>query len=165
MFLRFYDAVVGTAVVTAFSVMLVAALLGTVTRYITFLPVITWGEELTRFAGIWSVFLVSGISVRHGAHLGIDMVTRLLPRPLQLAVSLAIYVLMLAFALLLLVYGIEFAGENMNQLSAALLWRMGLVDLCIPLGGALMGIEIVAVIWRHLHGREAFKPRIGGPIE
>ena len=58
-----------------------AALIGTVSRYLTFLPIISWGEEVTRFAGIWSVFLVAGLTIRQGAHLGVDfLTTRFSPR-------------------------------------------------------------------------------------
>jgi C4-dicarboxylate transporter DctQ subunit len=153
-----YDAVIKTAAFIAFTAMLIAALIGTVTRYLTFLPVVTWGEEVTRFAGIWSVFLVSGLGIRHGTHLGVDMVTRLMRPGLRLAVHLAVYALMLAFCVLLLVAGCRLVLENMDQLSPALEWPMGALYACIPLGAVLMSIEIVPIMAGLAHGRPAPRP-------
>ena len=78
---RWYDRLITTLVVVAVSVMLGAALVGTVSRYLTFLPSVSWGEEVTRFAGIWSVFLVAGLTIRQGAHLGVDFLTARPPGP------------------------------------------------------------------------------------
>ncbi|MBM3600137.1 MAG: TRAP transporter small permease [Alphaproteobacteria bacterium] len=143
---RWYDRIIIALVFVSFSVMLGAALIGTLARYLTFLPVITWGEEVTRFAGIWSVFLVSGLSIRRGAHLGVDMFTRLMTPKIQRLVALAVFLMVLGFVLILLVYGIVLSADNLAQISPALEWRMGLVYLCIPIGAALMSFELVIVI-------------------
>jgi len=132
--------------------MLIAALLGTLTRYMTFLPVIAWGEEVTRFAGIWSVFLVSGLSIRHSAHLGVDIFTRLLSARAWLIGQVVIFALMMSFVLIILVFGLRVSLDNLGQFSPALQWRMGLVYLCMPIGGALMAIELVGVTRRALRG-------------
>ena len=42
---RWYDRVVTTLVVVAVTVMLGAALVGTVSRYLAFLPSISWGRR------------------------------------------------------------------------------------------------------------------------
>jgi TRAP-type transport system small permease protein len=149
---RWYDRLVTTLVVVAVGVMLGAALVGTVSRYLTFLPSISWGEEVTRFAGIWSVFLVAGLGIRHGAHLGVDLLTGRWPPGVRRLVRLFGYGLILAFAGLLLVYGVRIAVENLGQYSPALEWPMGLVYLCIPLGAALMIVEVVGLGWRLLRG-------------
>jgi TRAP-type C4-dicarboxylate transport system permease small subunit len=162
---RIYDGIVSALVVVAFSVMLIAALAGTATRYLTFLPVVTWGEELTRYGGIWSVFLVSGITIRHGAHLGVDMLTARLPLPLRRALAWAIYLIMLAFMVILVVYGVNQSMHNMQQRSASLQLPMGLVTSCIPIGGVLMIVELLGVMWRDWKGLPPFLPRIGEGIE
>ncbi len=149
---RWYDQVVTTLVVVAVSVMLGAALIGTVSRYFTFLPIISWGEEVTRFAGIWSVFLVAGLTIRHGAHLGVDfLTTRFSPRARR-RVALLNGGLILAFSSLLLVYGLRLAAENMTQYSPALEWSMGIVYLCVPIGAVLMVVEIIGVMRRLARG-------------
>jgi TRAP-type C4-dicarboxylate transport system permease small subunit len=149
---RGYDRLVTTLVVVAVSVMLGAALIGTVSRYLTFLPIISWGEEVTRFAGIWSVFLVAGLTIRHGAHLGVDfLTTRFSPRARRV-IALVNGTLILAFSSLLVVYGVRLAAENMTQYSPALEWSMGLVYLCIPIGAVLMVVETIGVMRRLARG-------------
>ena len=162
---RWYDRVVTTLVVVAVTVMLGAALVGTVSRYLTFLPSISWGEEVTRFAGIWSVFLVAGLTIRHGAHLGVDfLTTRLPPRvrsagaPRQLCADPRLLGT-------LLVYGIRLAAENMDQYSPALEWSMGVVYLCIPIGAALMIVERLGVTRRLLRGDPEPRPPAGVMVE
>lgn len=162
---RWYDRVIVTLVVTAFSTMLIAALLGTLTRYMTFLPVITWGEEVTRFAGIWSVFLVSGLSVRHGAHFGVDVLTRMLRPQAQRIGLIAIDLVMMSFVLIIIIYGIRVSLDNLDQYSPALQWRIGLVYLCMPIGGVLMAIELVGVIRRTLGGDPPHPPIYAGAPE
>jgi TRAP-type C4-dicarboxylate transport system permease small subunit len=149
---RAYDGVVRALVFVAFSVMLGAALAGTISRYLPFLPTIAWGEEVTRYAGIWSVLLVSGLGLRRGAHLGVDMVTSRLPAGARRLVYLLVHALILAFLLLLLVAGIRLVRENTGQLSPALEWSMGWVYLCLPIGAGLMLVEVLALLGRALRG-------------
>jgi C4-dicarboxylate transporter DctQ subunit len=162
---RVYDEVIRTAAFVAFTVMLGAALAGTVARYLPFLPSISWGEEVTRYAGIWSVFLVAGLGLRQGAHLGVDMLTARLPAPVRRVLYLAVYALVLAFAGLLLVYGIRLAAENMDQVSSALEWPMGLIYLCVPIGGALMIVETLGLLYRAVRGLPPPRPPLEGAVE
>jgi TRAP-type C4-dicarboxylate transport system permease small subunit len=160
-----YDRVVAALVFVAFSVMLGAALIGTVSRYFTFLPIVTWGEEVTRFAGIWAVFLVSGISLRHGAHFGVDTLTRALSPRAERAVAVISFLLVAAFLLVLLIYGVRVSAENMVQYSPALEWKIGIIYLCIPIGAILMLIETIAILRRIIRGEPAFEPPISGVVE
>ena len=153
-----YDFIIKTATFAAFSIMLLAALAGTMARYLPFMPTIAWGEEITRYAGIWSVFLVAGIGIRSGTHLGVDLFTRLLPQRARQVNFIIVYSLMLSFALLLLYYGSKIVIENTGQYTAALEWPMAWVYLCIPLGAILMIIEIVPILWRLFHGRVPVHP-------
>ncbi len=155
---RVYDEVVQGAAFVAFTVMLVAALLGTVSRYATFLPVVAWGEEVTRYAGIWAVFLVSGLGLRHGSHLGVDLLTHRLSPGAHRALYRVVYALVLAFAALLLVAGVRLVRENMAQLSPALEWPMGLVYLCVPIGAGLMIVETVGLLRRSWQGLPPPRP-------
>lgn len=162
---RWYDRVVTTLVVVAVTVMLGSALVGTVSRYLTFLPSISWGEEMTRFAGIWSVFLVAGLTIRHGAHLGVDFLTARLPPRARSGLRLVNCVFILAFSGLLLVYGLRLAAENMGQYSPALEWSMGAIYLCIPIGAALMIVEGLGVARRLLRRGPEPTPPVGVMVE
>lgn len=165
MLARWYDRIVTTCVVVAVGVMLGAAFVGTVSRYLPFLPSISWGEEVTRFAGIWSVFLVAGLTIRRGAHLGVDLLTASLSAEIRHLVHLVNCGLILAFSGLLLVYGLRLAMENMAQYSPALEWSMGVVYLCVPIGAALMIVEAISVMRRLLGGEPPAPPAVTGIVE
>ena len=162
---RWYDRLVTTLVVLAVSAMLGAALVGTVSRYLTFLPIISWGEEVTRFAGIWSVFLVAGLTIRRGAHLGVDFLTTRFPLRVRRLIGIFNGGLILAFSGLLLVYGLRLAADNLAQYSPALEWSMGLVYLCIPIGAALMIVEGIGVMARLARGDPPAVPPVTGIVE
>ena len=153
-----YDTVIKTATFTAFSIMLLAALAGTMARYLPFMPTIAWGEEVTRYAGIWSVFLVAGLGIRSGTHLGVDLFTRKLPPRARQANFIVVYSLMMGFAVLLLRYGIQIVIENTGQYSAALEWPMAWIYFCVPLGAALMIVEIVPILYRLSKGQVPSHP-------
>jgi TRAP-type C4-dicarboxylate transport system permease small subunit len=65
---------------------------------------------------------------------------------------------MIGFALLLLWYGIKIVMENTGQYSAALEWPMAWVYFCVPLGAALMIVEIVPILWRLSKGQAPAHP-------
>lgn len=153
-----YDGIIKTATFTAFSIMLLAALAGTIARYLPFMPTIAWGEEVTRYAGIWSVFLVAGLGIRSGTHLGVDLLTRMLSPKARQANFVVVYSLMMGFALLLLHYGVKVVFENTGQYSAALEWPMAWIYLCVPVGATLMIVEIVPILYGLVQGRMPVNP-------
>jgi TRAP-type C4-dicarboxylate transport system permease small subunit len=79
--------------------------------------------------------------------------------------NLISFALVATFLLILLVYGVRIASENMVQYSPALEWKMGIVYLCIPIGALLMLIETVLIVWRILRGEPAYAPPMYGLIE
>jgi C4-dicarboxylate transporter DctQ subunit len=153
-----YDFVTKAATFAAFSIMLLAALAGTMARYLPFMPTIAWGEEVTRYAGIWSVFLVAGLGIRNGTHLGVDLLTRTFSRKLRRANFTIVYSLMMGFALLLLHYGVKIVVENTGQYSAALEWPMAWIYLCVPVGAVLMIVEIIPILLRLFKGEVPAHP-------
>ena len=69
-----------------------------------------------------------------------------------------VFVMVLGFLAVLLVYGLRIVLDNLGQYSPALEWRMGLVYLCIPIGAALMMLEVLIIIAGLLRGRDAPGP-------
>jgi len=53
-------------------------------------------EELSRFLFIWLTFLGATVAMRHGEHLGVDVVVRRLPARLQVPVALLAHALVVA---------------------------------------------------------------------
>lgn len=66
--------------IACLAVMVVVTFVSTAIRYL--IPGwggIYWAEEVTRYTSIWMIFLASGIGVRYGVHLHVDMLTARLP--------------------------------------------------------------------------------------
>src|SRR5437867_2983456 len=61
-------------------------------RFVLGLP-LSWSEEFQKFGHIWMVMLAIPVAYRRGAHLGMDMLLRLLPSRAQRAVGLLTEVL------------------------------------------------------------------------
>ncbi|MEP7183256.1 MAG: TRAP transporter small permease [Betaproteobacteria bacterium] len=66
-------------------------------RFVLGLP-LSWSEEFQKFGHIWMVMLAIPVAYRRGAHLGMDMLLRLLPAVAQRAVGLLTEVLWLGLA-------------------------------------------------------------------
>ena len=97
-----------------------------------------WGEELSLFAFIWSVFLGAAVGVRRRIHLGFDFFAELLPGAGADAQTLVIDLSHPGVALLLLIEGWSFSVLSVRRLSPALGISLFVPTLVIPISGALM---------------------------
>ncbi len=57
-------------------------------RFVLGFP-LSWSEEFQKFGHIWMVMLAIPVAYRRGAHLGMDMLLRLIPDKAQLAVGVS----------------------------------------------------------------------------
>jgi TRAP-type transport system small permease protein len=110
-----------------------------VMRYV-FATSFLWGEELSLFAFIWSVFLGAVVGVRRRIHLGFDFLPELLTGRWAVAQRLVINLSILAVALLLLLEGWTFALLSVQRLSPALGISLFVPTLVIPISGGLMSL-------------------------
>ncbi len=106
---------------------------------------LTWSEELCRYLFVWMVFLGAGVGILHKRHIIIDIVPNLIPGSARKYYDVAINVLILAFTVLLMRYGLVFAQRGMRQNSPAMQIPLGYVYGGIILGGAVMFINTVRV--------------------
>lgn len=67
-------------------------------RFVLGLP-LSWSEEFQKFGHVWMVMLAIPVAYRRGAHLGMDMLLRLMPKAAQTAVGLLTEALWLVLAL------------------------------------------------------------------
>lgn len=116
-----------------------------------------WAEEVIRYSFIWSVFLVSPLVIRRGAHLELDIFVQWLSPRVRRVIALVNGVVILVFLVVLIVQGVVMVRVNMDQLSSALEISMAWVYLAVPLGGLLMVGEYVVIMIRAWRGStEAF---------
>jgi TRAP-type transport system small permease protein len=102
-----------------------------------------WGEELSLFAFIWSVFLGAAVGVRRRIHLGFDFLPELLTGRWADAQRLLIDLSILAVAVLLLVEGWTFSQLSVRRLSPALGISLFVPTLVIPISGGLMVLIVL----------------------
>lgn len=111
-----------------------------VTRYVLNSPS-SYTEELSTYLLIWISLLGTAYAVRLRAHLGIDILTRKLEGRSRQISNLTIYIAIIAFALIVLVYGgsrLVYVTLYLNQLSAAFKVPVGYIYLVLPLSGLII---------------------------
>ena len=107
-----------------------------------------WAEEAVRFSMVWAVLLGSAVVARDRAHIRIDVVENMLPPHIRRRLDIVLDLLMIAFCLILIVTGLQFAGRSMMQSSPSLDFPMWAVYGAMPLGGALQVLFVLSVLRR-----------------
>ena len=102
-------------------------------------------EEIARFSMCWLAMLGSAVALRQGRHLGVRVLVDRLPAGwYDKWFAPLIQLVMLAFFILVTVKGWAFAMRGAYQVSPALFLPMMYPYLCLPVGGALMALSVVA---------------------
>lgn len=109
-------------------------------RYIPGVRVPRWTEETSLILMVWLAMLGSGLGVRAGEHLSMDVVVRQLPARARRWLFRLVWLLVAAFGVYLVVYGAELAGRTMRQTFSATKLPVGLMYWGIPVGGALVAL-------------------------
>lgn len=123
---------------------------GMLARYVTEALTFDWTGEVVIFLVIWAVFLSASELAGRGAHIRVDLVTRLLPRPARrffgvIAALLGIVVgVTLVWSGALVVQGAIDWDERTTSSLQLPLW---LYYLSLPVGAALLSLRLT---WRCL---------------
>ncbi len=104
---------------------------------------LSWSEELARYLFIWVTFLGAEITLRYKEHIGLDFLINNLKGIYKLILSLFIDLIIIGFATIVLISGIELTQSTLNQYSSALGIPVGLVYLAIPVSMTLMIINVI----------------------
>ena len=103
-----------------------------------------YSEEAARYLYVGAVFFGAAAAVRDRSHVGIPFFVEKLPRGAALAVSLAMQSLVLAFCLLVLVWGLRGAGQVWDLPTEAMEIPTGLVLGIVPVTMGFCAIRTVA---------------------
>ncbi|SFR06370.1 TRAP transporter small permease [Desulfoscipio geothermicus] len=134
-----------TIIFTLFIVMVITTFAQVIFRFVFFS--LSWSEELSRYCLVWLTFVGGALGVRKKIHVAVEAVTLLFPRSLKIAVSRFNYVLLAVLAILLIKYGITVSVLNMQQLSPAMHIPIGLSYAALPVGGLLILIFSLELIF------------------
>ena len=129
--------------VTILTIM-VGLVFGNVVARYAFNSAITWAEEVARFLFVWLTFVGASFGLMKGLHLGMDMVVaRLKPRTRSL-IEVVNGFIILAFLGVWVVGGVHLIQSNLDYMSPATGFSMGLVYMIGPFAAALMSVETVS---------------------
>lgn len=106
-------------------------------RYV-FLAPITWYDEFAGYMLVWVTFLGSVVALHQRRHIGFETVVEALPPMWQRAVTLLVYLLIIAFQVVLIVYGWRLTFELKGEMAITLPIPIGFVHVVLPLSGLLM---------------------------
>ncbi len=108
---------------------------------------IVWSEELSRFLLIWLVFLGVFVALRQGAHIQIDNLLEMAPRPVRIIMLVLRNVIMILFLFMLFKGALPVMEVSSMQKSPGLGLNMKYVYGIFPVAVVLM---IITVIWKSI---------------
>lgn len=129
------------ALMAAMALLVIANVIG---RYV-FNHSFVWAEELSRYMMVWVGFLGSGLVLRIGAHLAVDVFQDLLPRRGAQLMRAGVVAVMAGAILAMLWLGVQYVHFAWGQETPVLNWNFGAVYLAIPIGALLMGVYLAFI--------------------
>ncbi len=108
-----------------------------ISRYTGLIPTFLWTEELATFIFVWIVMIGSMVAVWDGTHFDVR-VTRDATSPLlKLFQNGLVYVGIMIFAMLFVVYGIEYVEFGNKQRSVMMRANLAITFISVPIAGAI----------------------------
>jgi TRAP-type C4-dicarboxylate transport system permease small subunit len=123
--------------------------LGVFSRYVL-QQTFTWYDEIARVCFVWMVFLGAAAGVRRGAHFRLHLLVSGLPARGQQAIELFGGLVAIGFALALVHYGWALVELGQFQQTPVMGLSKWWVYLAVPVGGALIALNVLPPTWRSL---------------
>ena len=141
------EAVLRTACIVLFAVMITVVFYEVVMRYLFNAPTF-WSEALARSAMVWLVLLGMALGIRYQEHIRVDFVISLLPPAWQGVAAVVRYLIALAFSAVMLVYGVLLAVPNLDQELPGIEIPVFWVYLAAPVAAFFMLLYLGELIWK-----------------
>lgn len=120
-----------------------------------------WVEEVATTAFVWSVFVGCAAAYKRGMHIGIDVVTSLLPKSFQPFIEVIVHLLMIVINGYIFYLSIVFAKASSIKTTPVLDISSAWVSSAICVGFALMTFHAIRYFLRDI-GRIMDKTARGG---
>lgn len=124
-----------------------------VLRYTTNVS-IEWAEEVARHLMIWLTFIGCGPVLRYGGHIAIENLQDALPRPLAIALRLAIALLLIGLFVFFIWFGLEYMDRTQYQQTPATQISFALIYAALPVGATMTLIHWLLIIKAYILDRE-----------
>lgn len=115
---------------------------------------IAWAQEVTLYTAAWFVLFGASYGVKVGAHIGVDVVVKLLPAPMRSWVTLAALAICLVYCALFLLGAYDYISLmyeiGIEMEDVALPKWMALMIL--PIGFILLVVRFLELAWKVWRG-------------
>jgi TRAP-type C4-dicarboxylate transport system permease small subunit len=132
-------------VIIIFGFMVVSVVLEVIGRYFNF--TISHAVETATFAQIWLTTIGASAALRYGAMFALDTVTRNLGLGTARAFSVLIAALSIVLVVVMFYGGVLMTGSGFRQLSPVLQIPMWPIFISLPIGMALLCMEIILQVF------------------
>jgi TRAP-type C4-dicarboxylate transport system permease small subunit len=105
---------------------------------------LTWSDELARYLFVWCSFIGWVIAARKRSHLGIALVAERSPPRVKAAIELVGASASVAFAGVLLYYGLQITSRNADVDTVTLFFTFGVVYAIVPVAALAVGALALA---------------------
>ncbi len=136
-------------------------------RYISFIPDPSWSEEVVLTLMSYMAVLSAALAIRRGAHIRMTAFDRFLPTGLLKALDILSDIMVLAFAVIMLVVGTQYAttigskGTYVSMPSISRIWMY----LPVPVAGAAMIIFQLETFYAHIKSIVLKTDYMAGAVE
>lgn len=103
----------------SFMSLILVVLFQIITRFIPFLSQV-WTEEITRLFFVYSVAFAAPLAMKKKEFVNVDLLVKILPKPVQIGLELISYVITITLFVLLSFNSLGFAALGKTQLSATM---------------------------------------------
>lgn len=148
------NALTGFAAVTGgvlVGIMTLVVSYAVIARYLVNQPV-GWSEEIAIYLMIWAIFLGAAYTLKHDAHIGVDLLLSNLPKAVRRYFHGFHHLAAMAFLGVLLVKGIGQVQLSLmlENRSLDLDFPLYLSQLAVPVGAALLMLQVLVKFLRLL---------------
>ena len=145
-FIKNFEEIVGGVFLTITTLVVI---LNVILRYF-FNTGFFWVEEVATTAFVWSVFIGCAAAYKRGMHIGIDVLTSLLPDAVQPAIEICVHLLMITINGYIFYLSIIFTKASAIKPTPVLDISSAWVSSAITVGFALMTFHAIRFLVRDI---------------
>jgi TRAP-type C4-dicarboxylate transport system permease small subunit len=105
-----------------------------------------WNIDMAMLLLAWTSFLGADVAYRDGQLVGIDLVTRNLPKGLQKIIEILLFLIILAALVFIVIYGIRLSIVEWNHTYQSIPIPYSTVLISLPFAAASMAISTILKI-------------------
>lgn len=129
--------VIAAGLFAGMCVLIIVTFLQVLCRFVLKVP-ISWSEEVARLSFVWMILLGSGLAVREGTHLSLNVLSGSLPPAARGAFAIGVNVVIVAVAVLILVYGGSYVQRSIGKRMVTIPVPANCVYIAAPISAVVM---------------------------